>query len=290
MKKIVSIFIICCSMTMAAQQNNPHEFLIGGGFGLSSLKYANSEACLGGSVDLGYAYNFNKHIALSSGISFDLLSTKTKNNSLTTQELIHIPAYAVFGDDRFDYNADIKGFVETQKVQYLSIPLMIRYQTKLKSIGTLYGMGGLKFGIPVNAEFDQKIDQYTTTGYSYLTRQTHKNEEEYGYSTYNDQETKGSLDLGFNIAIALEAGYAWNLGDDCKLYTGVYMDYGLNNIAPDKKAEIITYNPEQITTPEMNSITTSVDKINTMSFGVMIRLSINLSLKSSTKMLKFKKM
>lgn len=278
MKKILmTILIASC---LVAHTQTPHEFLFGGGLGMSTLKYDGSKAGFGGNLNIDYAYNFNKNWALFTGLELDFLSAKAKNSNFNTTELIHVAAYAPFGDDRFDYNADISGFSEKQNAMYLSIPIMARYHRAViasgaKHSGSFYAMGGLKLGIPMSSKFDQSIDQYTTTGYSYLTAQMHENEPENGFSTYANQSQKTDLDLKFNIALALEAGYEWNLSQYRRIYTGIYFDYGLNNIASADNSPVISYNSLNPSKPLLNSITASSSKVKATAVGVMVRYSLN---------------
>jgi hypothetical protein len=39
----------------------------------------------------------------------------------------------------------------------------------------------------------------------------------------------GKLDLGVSLLGTVETGVKWNIGTGTALYTGVFMDYGLNN-------------------------------------------------------------
>lgn len=286
MKKILFLTLILCSAGMLRAQS-PHELSLGGGLGMSTLRYTDSKAGFGGNINLGYAYSFNQKWALFTGLELDFLSAKAKNANFSTTELIHVAAYAPFGDDRFDYNADITGFSEKQKATYLSITIMARYRHTLGGAensslftrhSSLYFMGGLKLGIPLSSKYNQSVAQYTTTGYSYLTAQTHANEPEYGFSTYNNQSAGGTLDLKFNVSLALEAGYEWSFANNRRLYTGIYFDYGLNSIASAEKAPVVSYNAANPAQPIHSSITS--DKINAMALGVMVRYAINVDFKA----------
>ncbi len=273
MKNFLFLMVFSAISFIVSPAQNKHEVLIGGGAGLSTLRYEESKFGFGGNVNLGYAYNFSERWALFTGVEFDFLNAKTGANPVLSSELIHVQAYAPIGDDRFDYNAAMQGFSEKQKASYLSIPVMARYRFPL-SKGAIYAKGGMKLGIPMCSSFDQHIDQYTTTGFSYLTHLTHQDEPEYGFSTYNDQHADGSLDLKFNVALALEAGYAWHIADRHNLYTGVYFDYGLNNVASAENAPVVSYNATKPSQPVQNSITAASSGIHTMALGVMLRYSL----------------
>lgn len=285
MKKIFFLTIaVFLSVSVFAQEVKPHEFMVGGGGGISTLRYDNSSLGFGGNVNLGYAYNFNQRWAILSGLELDFYSAKSRLSSFADTYTIHVAAYAPLGDDRFDYTADVQGFSEKQKAMYLTIPILARYKYVLGGANkssienhqsSIYFMGGLKLGLPLGSSYSGGIDQFTTSGYSYFTRQPHAGEPEYGFSTYNNQDLNGDLNLKLSVALSLEAGYEWPLRENLRLYSGVYFDYGLNNISSEKNSHVVSYNPADMPSPKLSSATTVSDKVNIMAAGVMLRLAFN---------------
>ncbi len=277
MQKIFSLAtILLFSAYSFAQQVKHHELLLGGGGGISTLNYDNrSTIGLGGNVNFGYAYNFNKRWAIFSGLELDFYNAKSSLNNFTNTYGILVPAYVALGNGQLDYTADVQGFSEKQKAIYVNIPLMARYKYLLKKGHAFYGMAGVKLGIPLSGSYSGSIDQLTTSGYSYHTHQPHNNEPENGFDTYRSCNLSGDLNLKFSVALSLEAGYEWPLRENMNLYSGVYFDYGVNDISSENGGYVVNYNPADVPTPQLASITTASDKMGVLAAGVMLRLAID---------------
>ncbi|MDR3329085.1 MAG: hypothetical protein LBS63_03120 [Prevotellaceae bacterium] len=50
--------------------------------------------------------------------------------------------------------------------------------------------------------------------------------------TQSNVDYTGELSFGFSLALAAEGGVKWRLTEQWSLYTGVYVDYGVLNVAP----------------------------------------------------------
>jgi hypothetical protein len=99
-----------------------------------------------------------------------------------------------------------------------------------------------------------------------------------GTQTGIDQ--KGTLSFGLNIAVAAEVGVKWTLAEQCLLYTGVYADYGVLNIAPKASGALVTAPLDSKADFTYNSVLNAttggaryVDKVNLPTVGIKIRIA-----------------
>ena len=292
MKKLIIAIVIGFSSFAAFGQNLPnrHEVSIWGAGGISSLQYKPSygdhKIGFGGMAGIGYHYFFNQEWSLGIGVEYSILNSKSKydlfedvyntvDNTSTMYLRIHTE-----GTD----------FKQKQQAGYINIPLMVRYQTKELWEGyTLYAAFGPKVGIPVNSSFESE-GVITTKGYRLdlgsgepITSDPYINMPHRGFGTY-DYKSDGELDLKLNYILSLEAGVKWEFNNNWGLYTGLYFDYGLNNIInkSDEVSRFIHYDKENPAEYASNSIFDSkhslenidyVDKVKTVSFGVKAQLA-----------------
>ena len=76
-----------------------------------------------------------------------------------------------------------------------------------------------------------------------------------------------------------EAGVKWNIGNAMYLYTGAYIDYGLNNIKKDTPKSLLGYDNKAAKFPDgfvYNSMANSLsEKIAPLSIGLKVRFSLD---------------
>jgi len=278
----VPMWLIC---TMGQAQ---HEVSLTGTAGTSTMSMIhnyeiNSET--GGGISFGagleYAYRLSPEFALSTGIE------TVSFTSVINAEAIDTRSEKLYA---FDENTEtmfflsrITNFKESQKVTYLRIPLMARYSMSAMDIHEWYVAAGAKFGFALSGNYKGSADKITTSGYFPLTEQTFQNLPRHGFVTEDYPLWNGKMKPGFNIALSGEIGFRWTISSQWGLYTGAYIDYGLTNVTPKKRTELVEY--QNTTIPEtftFNSIISSqkapadayVDRINLFSFGLKVKVGI----------------
>lgn len=259
MNKTFSIYILTFIVTaffstLVAQDNTPkHEFSLWGSGGLSTLKYSpkigNQKNGLGGQVGLGYTFFITPQWGVSSGAELSFHKAKTKLHGLTgnydTRD---------YEGSAFDFRYKVNEYEDTQTAMFINIPLMIQYQT----IGRrqFYIAAGGKIGIPVSPK--SKINKYDIQTSGYYTDENYEYTDEYymGFGKFSGKKDKTDLDLKVSYMISAEAGLKWRIGERSSLYTGAYLDYGLNNINKTvaNKEQLLAYNTPNPTNYEINSI------------------------------------
>jgi hypothetical protein len=174
--------------------------------------------------------------------------------------------------DPFDLKTSFGNYKETQQAIMLNIPVMAVFARP-----HFYVMGGFKFGIPIVGTYSSRAAGFTNRAWYPDYKVWFEKQTFAGYGDFRDKNYSGKIDLNVSVMLALETGLKWRIGKRKYIYTGIYFDYGLNNVNKSKNAPkpFIIYdnsNPENFTS---NSILSSQpDKANIMAFGIKVRYAI----------------
>ncbi len=267
-----------------------HELSVWVGGGYSSLRYkptvGDYKYGLGGQFGIGYTYLFKPKWGISTGAELEIYNAQTTIVN-------HSDRYRAI-DDENQYNQmtllvdKFDDFEETQRAYYLNIPIMLQYQNNGEEDNKFYAALGVKIGIPIQCKYKSTGD-YLTKGQYDFTQTVFEDMPEHGYNFYDDLKANEKLKLNLNFQLSGELGYKWCMNEDWFLYTGVYCDYGLNDIrkTKDNPYHVLQYNRDNPIKYTINSITESqytndkgtynyIKKINTLSFGVKLKIAFKL--------------
>jgi hypothetical protein len=292
-------FTVCClfiiTTTTSAQYKpkqfaqtknaSKHELSIYSFGGYSPLLYTLSgdgttKAGIGGGAGLGYTFNINPSIGIVTGIEMNTYATEASFGSVSSNY------ESGTGTDLFRFSYVLNKYKETQNVTLFSIPISVQYASRGRSI-KFYASGGLKLGFPLTAKADISYGYADTDGYFADENVDYEILPKHGFDdNISLPDTKQDIDLAFSIALAFETGIRFTLSDKIGMYTGVYLDYGLNNIQKVNDKQLLEYDSDHslryYTVNErpffyhsmLNTIL--VDKVNLLSAGLKIRISLNL--------------
>lgn len=300
--QLITAILILFATVLQAQDEKPlsvrHEFSIYGMTGFSGLQYdlnpvaipANAGRTysagndLTGGVGIGYTYSFSPKLGLVTGVELASFATTTNVENLSGRS----PEGYSYGGRKEEmfFLSEISRYKETQSSSYIHIPLLLEYRIQGEDEKyRWFFAAGTKLGFPLSGQYKAKADKLTTSGYFPETAQTFHDMPEHGFLSIFNPSWDGTQKQGFNVALSAEAGLRISLSDKWRhwrLYTGVYVDYGLTNVSPPKtNAALVAY---QNNTPEVfayNSIITAkqpdtgviyVDKINLIAIGVKMKL------------------
>jgi hypothetical protein len=256
-----------------------HEFSVYGTGGLSSLKYklsggGTASSGAGGSGGIGYTFNVNDNWGIVTGVEVGIYAGKAAYAVPLSGE----HEYGTAGTpEHFTFKYSAEGYGERQKATLVSVPLMAQFKTPLGGESAhFYLSGGFKFGFPASAKATVIPGTLTTSGRFSYEQIEYRNIEEYGFVSAQPVEQKtADIDLGFSAALSLETGVRFSLGGSAALYTGAFLNYGLNSIRPADGRRVIDYRNGPPSTFGYNSILNSslTDKVNIFGAGLKIRLS-----------------
>lgn len=246
------------------QENSPHIFFVRGGAGLSTLLYkpvGNYTPSMGGNIGVGYRYMLTSHWGVSTGAELGFYGGKatynTLNGSYTVNDLT---------EGAFTYKYQLDNFEEKQRTILVSIPVLAHFQTGVKHV--FYVSAGARIGLPVSATFDQTASHLNTSGYF-----PYQDLELPLQSTAN-YNASGDMDLKLSMMLSAEGGMRWQIGK-FGLYTGLYIDYGLNNMKQEGSSQVVKYNAYAPTSPKSGSLLNApqTNKVQTLSCGLRLSLS-----------------
>ncbi|MDL2290410.1 OmpA family protein, partial [Paludibacteraceae bacterium OttesenSCG-928-F17] len=242
---------------------------------------------------LGYTYFFNYHWGLGVGAEFSAL-----RSSLELDDVDNYYAPAFGGVDRPVYlRVDLNNYEETYKAFYINIPIMAKYQVDAFKQHKFYAAGGFKLGIPVKANYSAE-GSHKALAYDVDVDGNPMGDAMSGFHGLGVDNrvnvSKKDLDLKFNLALSLESGIKWKLGDRFDLYTGLFVDYGLLDVRKDKDLRVADYfeNADYNYAPETNAVLSSVygtedkkytKRVNTFSAGIKVQLAFGLNSKVDRK-------
>jgi outer membrane protein OmpA-like peptidoglycan-associated protein len=303
--KYLKAIIILIALTQGinrlfAQEEPLHEFSAVMGGGISSLQFnlsrGNRSLGWGGLVGLGYHYSWDYHWSAGTGIEF------TRLNSRITLPVFE-DTYRFADNGQADgtanlYSVEVSGhnYKESQRAYYLQIPLQIRFQEDLWEDHKWYAAIGTKLGFPLGSRYasrgamETKGWELSATGMP-LNADVYTQMPENGFGPYAETSQTGNLNLGFSITASLEAGVKWWVTEDWSLYSGLYLDYGINNIrrrTPENR--VFEYNRlSQAFCPyEFHSALSSVhtsggstdrpyaERVNTLAIGLKVQLTFGM--------------
>jgi len=261
-----------------------HEFSVYGGGGLSTLLYnpavGKQSNGFGGLAGLGYTLFFNDYFGIGTGAEIALYNAKFKSASFYSENMT-----VDISGDPFLYKSQIEGFKERHTAFSVNIPLMLNFQTG--GYHRFYGALGAKIGIPLTADYKSSVGKITTSGYYEFENHEYAGDdfEFMGFGTFSDEVGgKGDLKLKLAYLASAELGMKWNLSKNTALYTGLYADYGLNDIAK-RESGIAVYNAGNPQDIGFNSVLSSqykkpngktenfTDKVSPLAVGIKVKLA-----------------
>jgi cell division protein FtsN len=242
---IVWGMIICSTVSAQKQATNEYGVLIGGG--MSALHYTPIIAkspfmSYGGTFGGSYKHFFNEHIAIATGIEFALYTGKIEGKQFFSEQKINTP---IGLSGNFYLRSTYQNYKERQNSFMITIPLKFHYQTK--GLHKFYFAVGPTLGIPLVSTYNVNIGYIDITGYSDYNNQVFEDMPAHGFRQYGDVKYNDKLKLSICGMASVEVGMKWRVGETTSLYTGLYMDYGFNNIRQQSNKELLVYNE---TTPD----------------------------------------
>jgi len=228
-----------------------YELLLYGSGGISTLQYkvttGKQSDGFGGQAGFLYHFFFNPKLSLKTGVEFSLYNASfALDNSSTRFMTTDIEQSA------FEFRSTIYNYKENQYLVMLQIPIMLQLQVGAKH--KFYAAAGGKVGIPISVKGNNSSTNVQNSGY-YA-------EEDYEYTSQSfmgfGQFSGSNNNLKFKMAFmaSAEIGTKWVMRDGYKFYTGICVDYGLNNIASTQNDQppFIEYNSKHPSDFKVNSI------------------------------------
>lgn len=281
----------CLLFALAVQaQESKQEVSFSVGGGISSLSYdaniGEQKSKTGGNFAIGYTYFFIPNLGISSGAEFSLYKSELKADKFNNviQDIVD-PS----DSELYDRHTLMRDYKESQDAMYINIPLMLQYQ--MGDINKFYISAGAKLGIPVKGKYKSSALEMTNKGFFHNTANWGETQEFMGFGTIADYSNNENIDFKVACLLSVEAGMKWRLNSKLYLYTGAYVDYGVNDIVKGGHSQSFIKVEDGVDAPTIsnnsvlnssigyssNTLTqTMTEKVRPISIGVKVRLAINL--------------
>jgi len=280
-----ALFILCIAFLSGIGEihaQHKHELSVDGGGGLSNLQYkaatGEKNPCAGFDFGLGYHYFFSPKWGLLTGAELARYSAKY---SMSGTDIRYMTPDS--DGNVFEFRSTVNAYSDRQNALYLQIPLMLQFQAGDKH--QFYMAAGCKAGIPMDGNY-KTTATIVNAGYYAYENSLYDTQTFMGFGRFPDRKTAGALHFKSAFFLAVETGVKWRLSDLLSFYSGVYLDYGLNDISPKPAdASIVEYNSAHPPAFAVNSILVTqyapsggatqpfADKVTPLAAGVRLRLS-----------------
>lgn len=274
----ISAWLLFLSGPFAA---SAQEFGVEINGGLQGLKYTlpNSHVRLqpGGSLGVNYTFPLASRWGLLAGISGNYYSTK-----VTLKDGAEFSSYQV--DDQssaFQYNVNTIGYKETQRFWAVGIPVMLQYHTDGEKT-QWYIDAGTRIVFPFSANVKTKAAQITTTGYYPDFNIEVHDLPQHGFGSVDNWQSTTKTSLKPTATLSAATGFSFRLSPVLRLYTGIYIDYGLTNMrkgAHDKS--LVSYDATDVSAVQTSSVLTTGYAGNPKLAGVGIQVRLTFGKRKS---------
>lgn len=263
-------FILIISIKVNSQEAN-----ITAGIGLQGLEFkpinGKNSIKSGFRIGMGYTYFINDNWGIITGAELS-----SYQNQTDLEDKIYTSNQIDSEGEAFEYRVGAKGYKEKNRFLAVSIPLMIQYRTgdNLK----FYISGGGKIGFPFSQKTEASAQSLILSGYYPSMNAEYTDLPQHGFGTINNWNGSKKGKLQNSFMLSAETGVSFMISKKSKIYTGFYLDYGLNSMVkqPDSIEEnpLVTYSSNGINNIRSNGILVmkdGIDKARLIAYGILLR-------------------
>ena len=231
-------------LLMCSFNGHSQEFGIELNGGMQGLRFdipggSQGKPQAGGSAAVHYVFPLSARFGLLTGIGCGYYNTKA-----TMQNGATFSSWQVDNTgSAFQYNTSATGYTETQRFFGANIPVMLQYHTVGNST-QWYLNAGAKFILPFNAKIKAAAQQLNLSGYYPDFNVEVFNVPQHGFAAVSNWQNSRNIELKPTATLSGGTGISFKMGERMRLYTGVYIDYGLSDMKKaDSYNSLIGYNP-----------------------------------------------
>ena len=266
------VFAIVC-FTFAATNAGAQELNVwvnGGPQGLSyKVPGGSHDLLFGGSLGLGYTFPLASHWGIIAGVSGGFYGSRTKLNDGTYSA----PQVDNTGS-AFRYDIKTAGYKETERFFSFGVPLMLQYHST--GVRTQwYINGGGKLLLPLNATVKGSAQQLELSGYYPDYNLEVSNLPQHGFGAIDSWKGRETYKLKTGVALDAETGVSFALGSRMRLYTGLYLEYGLTDMkGTNDGTSLVSYGTGDIAGVKGGSVLNgpAAGDAKLLSYGVQVKL------------------
>ncbi|GHT07835.1 hypothetical protein FACS189426_02060 [Bacteroidia bacterium] len=280
--------ILFLSSPCYAQYQEKHEISFVANGGYNTLKYdltaGKQELGPGGGAGLGYTFFFGNFFGIGTGIEMGYYNAKFSTPSFSDKYITYD------GEENFEFRYNVNNYTEKQSTFSVNIPLMFQFQLPLFHDEHLcyLALGG-RVGFPFNSRYKSSGESFKTSGAYDNYGIVIESPKSQGFGTFSNQKYDNDIKFHTMYILSAEAGMKWMTSDNFSLYTGIYLDYGINNIAQKESKYFLNYSPDAPAsfpnesilnsrfTPQNEIPVSFTNKVIPAAIGLKIRLAFRFS-------------
>ncbi|GHT24290.1 hypothetical protein FACS189430_08950 [Bacteroidia bacterium] len=227
---------------------------------------------ISGNADFEFSYFFGKHWGVGTGVGLAFY-----NNTASINNLTHVSSWQDEEGELFDLHSVFSEYSEKQKLAMLQIPVLLRLRA-----GVFRLNAGVKAGFPLSAT-SEGAGNVSNKGWYPSYGNWSAPLDFMGLGDYKYQHRQ-PLKLNTAWIAAFEMGVQPALSGKVALYFGVYLDYGLNDLAATHQDGWVDWNEAAPNHYAVRSVLTSAysdgattrsftEKVTPLSAGVKMKLA-----------------
>ena len=229
---------------------------------------------LGGMFTGGITHFFTDNFGASVGIMLNYTHTSAKLTGIESIE------NAIDEESKpYTHRTYFNDLKESQNIFSLGIPVGGYYQHEIGKKFKVTGGVGVLVSFALSGNYKTKSGDLETRGF--YPEYNLELKEMPQHHEYTAQDFNGYFELKPSISPYLQVGAAYCLTKEWSVTAGFYFAYGVNSVAKAQKSYV--YNPDCMSAdayqnPTYNGVCSSstVDKMNTFSTGVMVGVAYNI--------------
>jgi len=190
---------------------------------ISDFKPA-KKTSLSGSIEIGY--QFSKYLGLSTGIGLSTYLTSLKLSEYTNR-------YDTTDSEGEGYKRLVSGrnMIETQRIMYLNIPVMVNLELPLNDQFSFYLQTGINFSITLNNKYNS-TGTFSYTGYYAIYDITFENIQYEKLLPNQAVDYNGELKVkSFSPELITSAGFSYTTQNKIQFSLGVFYNRMLSDIS-----------------------------------------------------------
>ncbi len=236
-----------------------------GGFGLSTLTYSpqfgDYNGGLGMNFGADYYYFFNNKWGISAGLNYSSYSSEFTMTGQTAWDAVDSE------NETFSLRGDWNGWVEEHNITTLGIPIMGRYRHHFNPKWSIIGGLGFKTAFLLANSVKSTDGTVTLSGY-YPRLNAHFEDIPYQGFMEHSYRVESEFESSINLSAVAELGLNYYFNPAWAIFAGIYVEYGLTNLASGSDKPLISYE-SKTDTPNYNTVPASnvVSAENTLALG-----------------------
>jgi OmpA-OmpF porin, OOP family len=271
-RKIIEIAVCLIAISVGSHAQELGIELNGGLQGAQyQLQNGRTMQLPGGSLGFSYSFRLGRHWNLLTGVTGGVYRTQAtlKDGDVFTYDQVDDAGSA------FQYNVKTTGYKETQQFIAASIPLLLQYHTAGPGTQWYFSAGGQAL-FPLNDGIRQSAQQLSLSGYYPDYNLEVTNLPQHGFGTINHWTASQTVALTPAAALSVATGLSFRLSRGSRIYTGVYLDYGLSGLkGRSDSMPLVTYSSADVSNVQANSVLKMpiAGQMTLLSFGLQMRIS-----------------